>query len=395
METTRRIGRNQPCPCGSGKKYKRCHGKPADIPMTPKLPPGFIAKVRKWHEEVVRGPERYAEKHGHGRPPLVITFQGAKMVAVGGEIYRQDPEFSTGFPNFIRDHGWMTVGEKWMLDEGAKPFEDRHQLAKWFHIHTTHAQKHFDAGIPVTPIGAGAAWMRFAYDLYQIRHNAKLEKLLLARLLDKRRFQGARYELSVAATFVSAGFEIEFEDETDNSTDHPEFIATDKFSSTKLAVEAKSKHRKGVYEFPDGLDERPGAQVNVRGLLADALSLKTLLPYVICVDVNLPPFSNEGDHPRWLDEINATSNDAEMVTYGPKDFPANCILFTNEPSHYVLEQHPIDADAAALWAGYYEATTPKTPCSIPDLGERLRKAYFQRSTLPDDFPKFADSGYKP
>ena len=22
------VGRNKPCPCGSGKKYKRCHGKP-------------------------------------------------------------------------------------------------------------------------------------------------------------------------------------------------------------------------------------------------------------------------------------------------------------------------------------------------------------------------------
>ncbi len=22
-----KIGRNEPCPCGSGKKYKRCHGK--------------------------------------------------------------------------------------------------------------------------------------------------------------------------------------------------------------------------------------------------------------------------------------------------------------------------------------------------------------------------------
>jgi preprotein translocase subunit SecA len=24
---TERVGRNDPCPCGSGKKYKRCHGK--------------------------------------------------------------------------------------------------------------------------------------------------------------------------------------------------------------------------------------------------------------------------------------------------------------------------------------------------------------------------------
>ena len=26
-ETFKGVGRNDPCPCGSGKKYKRCHGK--------------------------------------------------------------------------------------------------------------------------------------------------------------------------------------------------------------------------------------------------------------------------------------------------------------------------------------------------------------------------------
>ncbi|HFE66519.1 MAG TPA: hypothetical protein ENJ93_04570, partial [Chloroflexi bacterium] len=24
----KKIGRNDPCPCGSGKKYKKCHGRP-------------------------------------------------------------------------------------------------------------------------------------------------------------------------------------------------------------------------------------------------------------------------------------------------------------------------------------------------------------------------------
>jgi preprotein translocase subunit SecA len=24
-----KIGRNEPCPCGSGKKYKHCHGQPS------------------------------------------------------------------------------------------------------------------------------------------------------------------------------------------------------------------------------------------------------------------------------------------------------------------------------------------------------------------------------
>lgn len=25
---TEKVGRNEPCPCGSGKKYKLCHGRP-------------------------------------------------------------------------------------------------------------------------------------------------------------------------------------------------------------------------------------------------------------------------------------------------------------------------------------------------------------------------------
>jgi preprotein translocase subunit SecA len=27
VRDARKVGRNEPCPCGSGKKYKHCHGK--------------------------------------------------------------------------------------------------------------------------------------------------------------------------------------------------------------------------------------------------------------------------------------------------------------------------------------------------------------------------------
>jgi preprotein translocase subunit SecA len=26
VRETKKVGRNEPCPCGSGKKYKHCHG---------------------------------------------------------------------------------------------------------------------------------------------------------------------------------------------------------------------------------------------------------------------------------------------------------------------------------------------------------------------------------
>ncbi|WP_203434328.1 SEC-C metal-binding domain-containing protein [Nitrosococcus halophilus] len=27
LSSLRKIGRNEPCPCGSGVKYKKCHGR--------------------------------------------------------------------------------------------------------------------------------------------------------------------------------------------------------------------------------------------------------------------------------------------------------------------------------------------------------------------------------
>ena len=27
VKVAKKVGRNDPCPCGSGKKYKKCHGK--------------------------------------------------------------------------------------------------------------------------------------------------------------------------------------------------------------------------------------------------------------------------------------------------------------------------------------------------------------------------------
>jgi len=34
-----RIGRNERCPCGSGSKFKRCHGEPVSAPEQPYIQP--------------------------------------------------------------------------------------------------------------------------------------------------------------------------------------------------------------------------------------------------------------------------------------------------------------------------------------------------------------------
>ena len=31
VRVEKKVGRNEPCPCGSGKKFKQCHGKPQPV----------------------------------------------------------------------------------------------------------------------------------------------------------------------------------------------------------------------------------------------------------------------------------------------------------------------------------------------------------------------------
>jgi preprotein translocase subunit SecA len=35
VRVDKKVGRNDPCPCGSGKKYKNCHGMQQGVPQAP------------------------------------------------------------------------------------------------------------------------------------------------------------------------------------------------------------------------------------------------------------------------------------------------------------------------------------------------------------------------
>jgi hypothetical protein len=75
-ELFRRAGRNDPCPCGSGKKTKQCHGSPANARPAGTLP----------------------ESTGAPRPP--VTERGrraaARSASRAATIY--DPEHGNGGP---------------------------------------------------------------------------------------------------------------------------------------------------------------------------------------------------------------------------------------------------------------------------------------------------------
>lgn len=181
--------------------------------------------------------------------------------------------------------------------------------------------------------GFTGAWLRFTYDIYTIRDNAKLEARMKMRLLSKKDFQGARHELTVTALSIAAGFSIEFENEKDNAIGHAEFIGTDK-SGMKIAVEAKSRHRHGVHGFEGGKKLAPGSKVDIRGIIIDAYEKKKDIPLYAFVDANLPPAATPEQLNKWWREISDTMADLEKEGYADS-CPANILFICNDPSHYV------------------------------------------------------------
>jgi SEC-C motif len=206
-----KIGRNQPCPCGISKKYKRCCGDPlkAEVPS----PPRFVLEEMKRIEarERIR-----KEQQGLGKPIISLEHNGHRLVAVGNKVH-----FSTRwkvFTDFLRDYIQNVMGREWGAAEMAKPFEQRHPLLQWFeHCAAFFSNRTEKVGELYTAQTTGAicCYVGLAYNLYLISHNVELQERMVRRLRDPRNFQGAYCELIVANCLIRAGFRLELEDEAD------------------------------------------------------------------------------------------------------------------------------------------------------------------------------------
>lgn len=336
------IGRNDPCPCGSGKKHKKCClGSSIPRPIRPtSIPAELIRKIRE-HE---RDETERRQKFGEVRPEIAIDYHGYKFVAVGSTLhYSKKWKF---FPDFLLDYVPTVFGKEWGQAELAKPFEERHPVVQWrtkclqFMRRQTPKAEGVYAAIPN---GFAAAYLTFAYDLYVIQHNGRLDGNLLRRVKHPKQFQGARHELFAEATCFRAGFNIEHEDEKDRAKRHVEFVAMHKKSGQRVSVEAKSKHRPGVLGRPG--DPQTDNQVNLRfgRLINDAIAKKTSHPLVIFVDTNLPPsvvdryYRMESTNPPIPPKLISNLLDRIRNENGGLD-PYNLIVLTNHPHHYGKEE---------------------------------------------------------
>lgn len=318
---------------------------------------------------------------GHVRPQVTTRIEDTRFVAVGNRILWG--KWVT-FPDFLTDYCRAVFGADWGAQELAKPPEQTHPITDWYRkwAHFSSSQPPAEDGtFLAVPSGPVAAWFHLAYDLYVLQHHAALQARLVARLKNRDQFQGARYELTIAATFIRAGVRIEFEDETDRTRRHPEFRAIHPSNQEVIAVEAKSRHRPGVLGKPGRAEDPSEVRAGIGRLLQDALDKAPDLPYVVCIDLNLPPFGHGTVFEQaQIKELMETVVQKEKE-YPKEAFPLSVLVATNFPHYYV----PNDVDDPRKDFIVSPSTYPKHPIRSPGFVDALFKSLNEYSYVPNYF----------
>jgi len=346
-----KIGRNAPCPCGSGKKFKNCClPRAVPPPRSGQWPP-----ADPWAARVDSAIRRAGTPHGTPVPSII--WKGYRFRAVGSRLHSRPP--GETFHEFIVHQVKWTLGKEWHDEQIKRPPDQRHQILKWFDaMHELLMRSGSDSGNREgvrSARASGDAWalLTLAYDIFHLLHRGDLPGGLVDRLRKEDQFQGSRYEVAVAAIFVRAGFEVKFV-AAEGSKKRCDFIAHDPATGIDIAVEVKSRHRAGVLGQPGQIEEAKAVRGDVEGLINDALEQNPgNMPFMIFIDVNVPPVPGIPIQERaWFRDIWDSMQSVPAPAPTRPD-EANALVFTNFAYHwdgskptsgteylYIASQHP-------------------------------------------------------
>lgn len=326
-----KIGCNDRCYCGSGRKFKHCHGRVQHTLPT-------LLAHDKIEKEIIEQGRRHFEKHkvqelqrqkqqGLGRPIISTDYKGYRFVSVGNQLHYGKWK---AFPDFLANYIKLTLGAEWGNAEIAKHLAERHPLMQWYdkicHLQAAHTKE--PGALFSTPMtGAVSAYNRLAYNLYLIAHNGKdIQTRLIARLKNKDNFQGAFFETQVAAWLIKAGFELEFEDESDRTSKHCEFTATYTATGEKYSVEAKSREIESVNS----------SRAKVGRKLYEALEKKANHKRLIFLDLNKPLHTQDAVEIA-IDRAERIVIQSEGVKIDGNPAPPAYVCITNMNDQYALD----------------------------------------------------------
>lgn len=341
-------GRNDPCPCGAKKpdgnsiKYKKCC---------------WLKRERVPTEEGIRQAMEAFGRHQAERAswrekgifinyvnPLVYenpkTGGKSRAWALANTLLHSRPEHET-FHAFILDYLLKHVlGKEWWEEQEKAAekhfiFSCYQKLDEWADSNRTEANKVDEHTWGAQMNGWVKTLLSLAFDAATLSHTKHLPEHTLERLKHPIEYQGAHYEIAVAAIFSRLGCSIEFLDDKTKSTTHCEFIATHNETGAKIAVEAKSRRRPGVRHWPGTAEPEKQLRGDMRNLLEKALTQNPKnMPYVIFIDVNAPltPGTPVPEKPWFKDIFGLMEKYPAPTQERPEEFAG--LFFTNFSPHY-------------------------------------------------------------
>ena len=126
-----KTGRNDPCPCGSGKKYKRCHGSTNATELGSGLP--WLASVEASSDAARVQRER---QQGFGKPIISATHKGQRFVAGENRLFHSDG-FRT-FHDFLMSYIKAAIGVEWGNAEPSKLRSSGIPIILWYQAVCAH-----------------------------------------------------------------------------------------------------------------------------------------------------------------------------------------------------------------------------------------------------------------
>jgi hypothetical protein len=305
--------------------------------------------------------QRQVSAFGRTRSPLDQLIDGRRIVVAGPQVFQIPRTWS--FHEFLLFYGQELLGRNWIADNPT------HSLVK----HLTNGKSGIrplgvrrGSFVAATMNGDLLAFLRFAYDLFSLRDSAEVQKVLFDRLREADQYQGARYEMFVAASLLRAGFNIVFEDESDSRAKHCEFTATTRATGRSFSVEAKSRHRQAP-----SIQAAAPPESRMYRLMQGALGKTASHERIIFADVNLPSDDKPVFQLAWHQEVAVTLGELENNQRPNDPWPQAIVFFTNRMT--------------SPWPG--EASSGRSTVLLTAINHPLFTGEEMRETAEREYPE--------
>ncbi len=312
-----------------------------------------------------------------------IVFNNKKVWALGNRIYYERPEKETfhEFLLFVLIH--QALGEDWWNDQASLPESGWHHIYRCFKKYQTWALKNQQEenykgeSWSAFPDGWSRSLLSLAFDVASLLHAEHLPEDILNRLKSYEEYQSSRYEIAVSAIFARLGYRIEFLNEKKVAGKHCEFFAHDQATGEIIAVEAKSRERRGVLHVDGTYNGEYWA--HIQRFRRKALTQNPGdRPFLIFYDINAPQVPEKSSFEKpWIKEVRKLHDKLPLNTLQSPD-PCSGDVFTNYAFHFQT-----DSEATA---GEYLLTVPLHPLfpiKKPQFWNQLQDALNNYGNVPN------------